>query len=517
MSLMTEWPDDDLETETLDMTADGSVMNDEFLQEAICEHAKFLGMDPDIDQDYLYIAEEALTAPLPDGWQQAEAEDGTPYHFNPDTGESLWEHPLDEVYRQKFRDAKERGDTRPNHGHISTLRSTTVSALPHDAVADDNAAAAAADWRREQAELEASHVESLAAMARAARAREEEEKAAEAEKASRRVERERVEERERRESKAKREEERKKRLAEEEEKDDWLQEIEEMSTLGKVTTTPTDTTTDTTTMDTTTTTTVVQRATGGDWDDDDDDDDDDMIGGGNLKQLTAESSAITRRAVEVAKTEAKAEAKAEARKQREELEHNMLVAAAESKEQLRSKDGTINDLRKRLGDQRIEYEEILSEQKEVLLSNGVAMDELTELHATEIRELTETINSTRSGTQSVREAHTLDVERLQTEVNRLRKELNENSDIVVTLEKEMTEKNVIVEEYEKETEELKLMMRGKEEELILVRQQLVASEKNAVDAQGNVVKSTRVTDDLRKDLKKIQSKNDVLQRAKAGT
>ena len=30
---------------------------------------------------------------LPDGWRQANAEDGTPYHFNPETGESLWEHP----------------------------------------------------------------------------------------------------------------------------------------------------------------------------------------------------------------------------------------------------------------------------------------------------------------------------------------------------------------------------------------------------------------------------------------
>jgi surface protein len=83
-----------------------SVLNDEFLQEAIREHAVFLGMDPNVDQDYMWIAEEALKAPLPEGWQQGQAEDGTPYHFNPDTKESLWEHPLDEKYREKFRNAK---------------------------------------------------------------------------------------------------------------------------------------------------------------------------------------------------------------------------------------------------------------------------------------------------------------------------------------------------------------------------------------------------------------------------
>ena len=54
------------------------------------------------------IAKKALTAPLPDGWEQGESEDGTPYHYNPETGESIWEHPLDEHYRQEFKSAKMR-------------------------------------------------------------------------------------------------------------------------------------------------------------------------------------------------------------------------------------------------------------------------------------------------------------------------------------------------------------------------------------------------------------------------
>ena len=43
--------------------ADGKdVMDDAFLQEAILEHAKFLGMDPQRDKAFLWIAEEVRTA-----------------------------------------------------------------------------------------------------------------------------------------------------------------------------------------------------------------------------------------------------------------------------------------------------------------------------------------------------------------------------------------------------------------------------------------------------------------------
>jgi hypothetical protein len=39
-------------------------------QEEIVEYAVYLGMDPAADVDLLYIAEWALTAPLPDGWTE---------------------------------------------------------------------------------------------------------------------------------------------------------------------------------------------------------------------------------------------------------------------------------------------------------------------------------------------------------------------------------------------------------------------------------------------------------------
>lgn len=52
------------------------------------------------------VAEEALTAPLPEGWEQGVSDDGTPYHFNEDTGESMWEHPMDGHYKELFQNAK---------------------------------------------------------------------------------------------------------------------------------------------------------------------------------------------------------------------------------------------------------------------------------------------------------------------------------------------------------------------------------------------------------------------------
>ena len=83
-------------------------MSDDIFRQAVLEHAKFLGMaDPEgADAKYLYIAEEALTAPLPPNWEQGVSDDGTPYHFNSVTGESIWEHPRDEEFRQMYIEKK---------------------------------------------------------------------------------------------------------------------------------------------------------------------------------------------------------------------------------------------------------------------------------------------------------------------------------------------------------------------------------------------------------------------------
>ncbi|KAL4436466.1 hypothetical protein ABPG74_003032 [Tetrahymena malaccensis] len=75
-------------------------------KEEIIEYAKYLGMDIQKDQRYLYIAEEGLRAPLPEGWKEYITQEGEIYYFNQEKQLSQWEHPSDEFYKQKFMEQK---------------------------------------------------------------------------------------------------------------------------------------------------------------------------------------------------------------------------------------------------------------------------------------------------------------------------------------------------------------------------------------------------------------------------
>ena len=48
----------------------------------------------------LWIAKEGLKAPLPEPWKPCETAQGDIYYFNFQTGESIWEHPCDQYYKQ---------------------------------------------------------------------------------------------------------------------------------------------------------------------------------------------------------------------------------------------------------------------------------------------------------------------------------------------------------------------------------------------------------------------------------
>ncbi|CAM9134292.1 unnamed protein product, partial [Choristocarpus tenellus] len=52
-------------------------------KEGIREHAAILGMTLPEDEQFLWVAEESLLAPLPEGWVQLREEDsGHPYYYN---------------------------------------------------------------------------------------------------------------------------------------------------------------------------------------------------------------------------------------------------------------------------------------------------------------------------------------------------------------------------------------------------------------------------------------------------
>ena len=68
----------------------------------IVDYARYIGMDPIADVNLLWIAEEALCASLPEGWTEHTDQNGNTFYYNSTTGQSSWEHPLDEYYRSLF-------------------------------------------------------------------------------------------------------------------------------------------------------------------------------------------------------------------------------------------------------------------------------------------------------------------------------------------------------------------------------------------------------------------------------
>ena len=71
-------------------------------EDEILEYAKWLGMDPDKDATLFWIARQGLKAPLPENWKPCRTVEHEVYYFNFATGESVWDHPCDEVYRSLY-------------------------------------------------------------------------------------------------------------------------------------------------------------------------------------------------------------------------------------------------------------------------------------------------------------------------------------------------------------------------------------------------------------------------------
>ena len=86
-----------------DLYCDNNSLNSE-----INGYAEFLGMDLKEDADLLYIAEEGLKAPVPEPWKAYSNENEEIYYCNTVTGQLIYDHPLDEVYRKKFQEAKQK-------------------------------------------------------------------------------------------------------------------------------------------------------------------------------------------------------------------------------------------------------------------------------------------------------------------------------------------------------------------------------------------------------------------------
>ncbi|KAK7155989.1 hypothetical protein R3I94_006150 [Phoxinus phoxinus] len=77
-------------------------------EQEIHEYAAEIGIDPQREPELLWLAREGMVAPLPDEWKPCQDITGEVYYFNFSTGQSTWDHPCDEQYRQLVVQERER-------------------------------------------------------------------------------------------------------------------------------------------------------------------------------------------------------------------------------------------------------------------------------------------------------------------------------------------------------------------------------------------------------------------------
>jgi len=77
----------------------------------IFEYAGSIGIDPINERDLLFIAREGIVAPLPPNWKPCQDSSGEIYYFNFENGDSVWDHPCDEYYRNMVVEERRRRST----------------------------------------------------------------------------------------------------------------------------------------------------------------------------------------------------------------------------------------------------------------------------------------------------------------------------------------------------------------------------------------------------------------------
>ncbi|KOO33649.1 myosin motor domain [Chrysochromulina tobinii] len=96
----------------------------------VLEYAEYLGMDIKEDAHLLWIADEALQAPEPQGWEQRLDPKGGVYYYHPTTGMSLNQHPLDHHYQQFYMQMKAQYDAMYQSNKGKNQQMAAATALP---------------------------------------------------------------------------------------------------------------------------------------------------------------------------------------------------------------------------------------------------------------------------------------------------------------------------------------------------------------------------------------------------
>ncbi|XP_062995211.1 centrosomal protein of 164 kDa isoform X2 [Elgaria multicarinata webbii] len=69
-------------------------------EQEIHEFARVIGIDPENEPELMWLAREGIVARLPAEWKPCQDITGDIYYFNFANGQSTWDHPCDERYRQ---------------------------------------------------------------------------------------------------------------------------------------------------------------------------------------------------------------------------------------------------------------------------------------------------------------------------------------------------------------------------------------------------------------------------------
>ena len=98
-------------------------------QRDLWEFAHHFGIDPETEAHLLWIAETAMGAKLPAGWEEVDSEDGS-YFCHRVLGLTSWEHPLDSYHIEIVARARDMMRAVKTNELASGGRAGAVSAPP---------------------------------------------------------------------------------------------------------------------------------------------------------------------------------------------------------------------------------------------------------------------------------------------------------------------------------------------------------------------------------------------------
>ena len=104
-----KWPPKKVEESLHDSELGEEEEDYEPSQSEILEYAQFIGIDPIREKHLLHVAREGLITPVPPPWEAIEVDDGEEIvYINRQTGEKIWEHPCDELFRELVKEERKK-------------------------------------------------------------------------------------------------------------------------------------------------------------------------------------------------------------------------------------------------------------------------------------------------------------------------------------------------------------------------------------------------------------------------